>query len=61
MRKIAVRERRNLPVEKYKKIPCYRRYWNQPCLIGIDQKLSKEQRRKITKRFFQLVGKAGEK
>ena len=61
MRKIAIRERRNLPVEKYKKIPNYRRYWKQPSLIGVDQKLSKEQRKKIAEKFFQLVEKAGEK
>jgi len=48
-------------LEKYKKIPSYRRYWKQPSLIGNDQKLSKEQRRKITKRFFQLMEKNGNK
>jgi len=48
-------------LEKYKKIPSYRRYWKQPSLVGNDQKLSKEQRRKIAERFFQLVEKAGKK
>jgi len=46
-------------LEKYKKIPSYRRYWNQPTLTGTDQKLSKEQRRKITEKFFHLLEKTG--
>jgi len=47
-------------LEKYKRIPSYRRYWNQPNLIDTDKKLSKEQRRKVLEKFFELVDESKE-
>jgi len=47
-------------LERYKRIPSYRRYWNQPNLIRTDKKLSKEQRRKVLEKFFELVDESKE-
>jgi hypothetical protein len=46
-------------VQKYKRIPSYRRYWKQPSLICMDKRLSNEQRKKVIEKFLKLTANSG--
>jgi len=54
-----IENREVFPVKKYKRIPSYRRYWNQPNLIHMDKKLSNEQKKKVIEKFLKLTANPG--
>jgi hypothetical protein len=54
-----IENREVFQVKKYKRIPSYRRYWNQPSLICMDKRLSNEQRKRVIEKFLKLTASPG--